>query len=79
MKVSEVEEVIVTAIDQKKFSEREYESQQEVAATALAVAEVESTSTPDPSKPEPVAQSVKTAAPAKAEKIMHLLGIKRFV
>lgn len=76
MKVSEVEEVIVTTIDQKKFSEREYESQQEVAATALAVAEVESTPTPVPSKPEPVAQPAKTAAPAKAEKNHAPVGNK---
>ncbi len=76
MKVSEVEEVVVTTIDQKKFSEREYESQQEVAATASAVAEVESTPATVPSKPEPAAQPAKTAAPAKAEKNHAPVGNK---
>ncbi len=76
MKVSEVDEVVVTTIDQKKFSEREYESQQEVAATASAVAEVESTPATVPSKPEPAAQPAKTAAPAKAEKNHAPVGNK---
>ncbi|MFJ7696507.1 chemotaxis protein CheW [Lysinibacillus fusiformis] len=76
MKVSEVEEVVVTTIDQKKFSEREYESQQEVAATASAVAEVESTPASVPSKPEPAAQPAKTAAPAKVEKSHAPVGNK---
>ncbi|WP_427071550.1 chemotaxis protein CheW [Lysinibacillus fusiformis] len=76
MKVSEVEEVVVTTIDQKKFSEREYESQQEVAATASAVADVESTPATVPSKPEPAAQPAKTAAPAKAEKNHAPVGNK---
>jgi len=76
MKVSEVEEVIVTTIDQKKFSEREYEVQQEVAATATVLAEVESTSAAVPAKVEPVAQPAKTAAPAKTEKIHAPVGNK---
>jgi len=76
MKVSEVEEVIVTTIDQKKFSEREYEVQQEVAATATVLAEVESTSAAVPAKVEPVAQPAKTAAPAKTEKNHAPVGNK---
>lgn len=73
MKVSEVDEVIVTTIDQRKFSEKEFEAHQEVAATATAVAEVEATPA---AKAEPVAKPVKEAAPAKADKNHAPVGNK---
>ncbi|WDV07814.1 chemotaxis protein CheA [Lysinibacillus irui] len=72
MKVSEVEEVVVTTIDQKKFSEKEYEAQQEIAATATAVVEMEAT----PTKAEPVAKPAKSAAPNKADKTHAPVGNK---
>ncbi|WP_155590249.1 chemotaxis protein CheA [Lysinibacillus cavernae] len=72
MKVSEVEEVVVTTIDQKKFSEREYEVQQEVAATATAVVEVEAT----PAKAEAASNPAKAATPAKADKAHAPVGNK---
>lgn len=72
MKVSEVEEVVVTTIDQKKFSEKEYEAQQEIAATATAVVEMEAT----PAKAEPVAKPAKSAAPNKADKTHAPVGNK---
>ncbi|MEK5231150.1 chemotaxis protein CheA [Lysinibacillus sp. FSL K6-0232] len=65
MKVSEVEEVIVTPINQKAFSEKEFEAQQEVVATAT----VEEAAVP--AKAEPVAKPEKAAAPAKADKNHH--------
>ncbi|WP_342442702.1 chemotaxis protein CheA [Lysinibacillus sp. FSL K6-0075] len=77
MKVSEVDEVIVTTIDQRKFSEKEFEAHQEVAATATAVVEVEAISTATPAaKAEPVAKPVKEAAPAKADKNHAPVGNK---
>ncbi|WP_445479664.1 chemotaxis protein CheW [Lysinibacillus irui] len=76
MKVSEVEEVVVTTIDQKKFSEKEYESQQEIAATATAVVEMESTQATTPAKAEPVAKPAKSAAPNKADKTHAPVGNK---
>lgn len=72
MKVSEVEEVVVTTIDQKKFSEKEYEAQQEIAATATAVVEMAST----PAKAEQVAKPAKSAAPNKADKTHAPVGNK---
>ncbi|MGY4794453.1 chemotaxis protein CheA [Lysinibacillus sp. FSL K6-0057] len=77
MKVSEVDEVIVTTIDQRKFSEKEFEAHQEVAATATAVVEVEAIPTATPAaKAEPVAKPVKEAAPAKADKNHAPVGNK---
>lgn len=76
MKVSEVEEVVVTTIDQKKFSEKEYEAQQEIAATATAVVEMESTQATTPAKAEPVAKPAKSAAPNKADKTHAPVGNK---
>ncbi len=76
MKVSEVEEVVVTTIDQKKFSEKEYEAQQEIAATATAVVEMESTQATTPAKVEPVAKPAKSAAPNKADKTHAPVGNK---
>lgn len=76
MKVSEVEEVVVTTIDEKKFSEKEYEAQQEVAATATAVVEVESTPATTSAKAEPVAKAAKSAAPNKADKNHAPVGNK---
>lgn len=73
MKVSEVDEVIVTTIDQRKFSEKEFEAHQEVAATATAVVEVEEIPA---AQAEPVAKPVKEAAPAKADKNHAPVGNK---
>ncbi len=74
MKVSEVDEVVVTTIDLKKFSEKQYEAHQEVAATA--VVEVEPTPAATPAKAEPVATPAKAAAPAKADKAHAPVGNK---
>lgn len=77
MKVSEVDEVIVTTIDQRKFSEKAFEAQQEVAATATAVAEVAAIPTNTPAaKAEPVAKPAKEAAPSKADKNHGPVGNK---
>lgn len=77
MKVSEVDEVIVTTIDQRKFSEKEFEAHQEVAATATAVVEVEAIPTATPAaKAEPVTKPVKETAPAKADKNHAPVGNK---
>ncbi|MBL3729583.1 chemotaxis protein CheA [Lysinibacillus sp. HST-98] len=77
MKVSEVDEVIVTTIDQRKFSEKVFEAQQEVAATATAVAEVAAIPTNTPAaKAEPVAKPAKEAAPSKADKNHGPVGNK---
>jgi len=77
MKVSEVDEVIVTVIDQRKFSEKEFEAHQEVAATVTAVAEVAAIPTDTPTtKAEPVAKPVKEATPAKTDKNHAPVGNK---
>lgn len=77
MKVSEVDEVIVTTIDQRKFSEKVFEAQQEVAATATAVAEVAAIPTNTPAaKAEPVAKPAKEATPSKADKNHAPVGNK---
>ncbi|WP_225340771.1 chemotaxis protein CheA [Lysinibacillus capsici] len=77
MKVSEVDEVIVTTIDQRKFSEKVFEAQQEVAATATAVTEVAAIPTNTPAaKAEPVAKPAKEAAPSKADKNHGPVGNK---
>ncbi|MEQ6047449.1 chemotaxis protein CheA [Lysinibacillus capsici] len=77
MKVSEVDEVIVTTIDQRKFSEKVFEAHQEVAATATAVAEVAAIPTNTPSaKAEPVAKPAKEATPSKADKNHAPVGNK---
>ncbi|QDQ01752.1 chemotaxis protein CheA [Lysinibacillus fusiformis] len=67
MKVSEVEEVNVATIDHGKFSEKEYEVHNEVAATAM----LEEVATPAPT-PVPA----KSATPAKAEKSHAPVGNK---
>ncbi|OCX61327.1 chemotaxis protein CheA [Lysinibacillus sp. AR18-8] len=77
MKVSEVDEVIVTTIDQRKFSEKVFEAHQEVAATATAVAEVAAIPTNTPAaKAEPVAKPAKEATPSKADKNHAPVGNK---
>ena len=77
MKVSEVDEVIVTTIDQRKFSEKVFEAQQEVAATATAVAEVAAIPTSTPAaKAEPIAKPAKEATPSKADKNHAPVGNK---
>lgn len=77
MKVSEVDEVIVTTIDQRKFSEKVFEAHQEVAATATAVAEVAALPTNTPAaKAEPVAKPAKEATPSKADKNHAPVGNK---
>ncbi len=77
MKVSEVDEVIVTTIDQRKCSEKVFEAQQEVAATATAVAEVAAIPTNTPAaKAEPVAKPAKEATPSKADKNHAPVGNK---
>lgn len=77
MKVSEVDEVIVTTIDQRKFSEKVFEAHQEVAATATAVAEVAAIPTNAPAaKAEPVAKPAKEATPSKADKNHAPVGNK---
>ncbi|MEQ6856531.1 chemotaxis protein CheA [Lysinibacillus capsici] len=76
MKVSEVDEVIVTTIDQRKFSEKVFEAHQEVAATATAVAEVAAIPTNTPAaKAEPVAKPAE-ATPSKADKNHAPVGNK---
>ncbi|EFI70396.1 chemotaxis protein [Lysinibacillus fusiformis ZC1] len=75
MKVSEVDEVIVTTIDQRKFSEKVFEAQQEVAATAVAEVAAIPTNTPA-AKAEPVAKPAKEAAPSKADKNHGPVGNK---
>jgi len=77
MKVSEVDGVIVTTIDQRKFSEKVFEAHQEVAATATAVAEVAAIPTNTPAaKAEPVAKPAKEATPSKADKNHAPVGNK---
>lgn len=77
MKVSEVDEVIVTTIDQRKFSEKVFEAHQEVAATATAVAEVAAIPTNTPAaKAEAVAKPAKEATPSKADKNHAPVGNK---
>lgn len=77
MKVSEVDEVIVTTIDQRKFSEKVFEAHQEVAATATSVAEVAAIPTNTPAaKAEPVAKPAKEATPSKADKNHAPVGNK---
>lgn len=77
MKVSEVDEVIVTTIDQRKFSEKVFEAHEEVAATATAVAEVAAIPTNTPAaKAEPVAKPAKEATPSKADKNHAPVGNK---
>jgi len=77
MKVSEVDEVIVTTIDQRKFSEKVFEAHQEVAATATAVAEVAAIPTNTPAaKAGPVAKPAKEATPSKADKNHAPVGNK---
>lgn len=77
MKVSEVDEVIVTTIDQRKFSEKVFEAHQEVAATATAVAEVAAIPINTPAaKAEPVAKPAKEATPSKADKNHAPVGNK---
>lgn len=77
MKVSEVDEVIVTTIDQRKFSEKVFEAHQEVAATATAVAEVAAIPTNTPAaKAEPVAKPAKEATSSKADKNHAPVGNK---
>ena len=77
MKVSEVDEVIVTTIDQRKFSEKVFEAHQEVAATATAVAEVAAIPTSTPAaKAEPIAKPAKEATPSKADKNHAPVGNK---
>ncbi|MGE7841823.1 chemotaxis protein CheW [Lysinibacillus sp. NPDC093712] len=70
MKVSEVEEVQVASINQKKFSEKQqYEASQEAAATAIATVEAVETTTAKPA-------AAKSTAPAKADKSHAPVGNK---
>ncbi|MFJ5765143.1 chemotaxis protein CheW [Lysinibacillus sp. NPDC093210] len=73
MKVSEVEEVKVAAINQKQFSEKQqYEASQEAAATATATVEAVETTDATTAKPAPA----KSTAPAKADKSHAPVGNK---
>ncbi|WP_341301935.1 chemotaxis protein CheA [Lysinibacillus sp. FSL H8-0500] len=65
MKVSEVDEVAVTSINQKAFSEKEYEPQKEVAVT---VEEVAAPAPVVPAQAEPVAKPKKAT---KTDKNQH--------
>jgi len=73
MKVSEVDEVIVAAIDPKQHSEKE-QAIQEVAATATV--EVEATPAKVPEKNSAAPKPATAAAPAKADKSHAPVGNK---
>lgn len=76
MKVSEVEEVNVATIDQKQFSEKEFQVNEEVAATTTAQVEVVDKAAAVPENNTPAAKSAKTATPAKADKSHAPVGNK---
>ncbi|MGG2108105.1 chemotaxis protein CheW [Lysinibacillus pakistanensis] len=76
MKVSEVEEVNVATIDQKQFSEKEFQVNEEVAATTTAQVEVVDKAAATPENNTPAAKSAKTATPAKADKSHAPVGNK---
>ncbi|TKI71748.1 chemotaxis protein CheA [Lysinibacillus mangiferihumi] len=75
MKVSEVDEVSVAKINQEQFSEKQYEANEEVAATATATAttpvEIVDTPVEAPAKPAPA-----KSTPAKADKSHAPVGNK---
>ncbi|WP_255504988.1 chemotaxis protein CheW [Lysinibacillus sphaericus] len=73
MKVSEVEEVIVTTIEQKHHSEKE-QAIQEVVATATVEVEAQPATAPKTNTATPT--PAKAAAPAKAEKSHAPVGNK---
>ncbi|WP_286926831.1 MULTISPECIES: chemotaxis protein CheA [Lysinibacillus] len=76
MKVSEVEEVNVATIDQKQFSEKEFQVNEEVAVTTTAQVEVVDKAAAAPENNTPAAKSAKTATPAKADKSHAPVGNK---
>ncbi|MFE3574964.1 chemotaxis protein CheW [Lysinibacillus sp. NPDC059133] len=73
MKVSEVEEVIVAAIESKQHSEKE-QAIQEVAATATVEAEAKPATVPEKNTATP--KPATAAAPAKADKSHAPVGNK---
>ncbi|MGE7947289.1 chemotaxis protein CheW [Lysinibacillus sp. NPDC093688] len=73
MKVSEVEEVIVTATEQKQYSVKE-QGVQEVAATATVEVEAQPATAPKTNTAAPT--PAKAAAPAKADKSHAPVGNK---
>lgn len=75
MKVSEVEEVIVSTIEQKQYSEKE-QAIQEVAATATATVEAVVKPATAPEKNTAAPQPEKAATPAKADKSHAPVGNK---
>ncbi len=76
MKVSEVEEVLIVPINQKQFSEKQYQAIQEVAATATATVEAKTTPVTAPENNTSAAKPAKAAAPAKADKSHAPVGNK---
>ncbi|MFJ7730417.1 chemotaxis protein CheW [Lysinibacillus sp. NPDC097231] len=76
MKVSEVEEVVIVPINQKQFSEKQYQAIQEVAATATATVEAKTTPVTAPENNTSAAKPAKAAAPAKADKSHAPVGNK---
>ncbi|MEY9975977.1 chemotaxis protein CheW [Lysinibacillus sp. RC79] len=73
MKVSEVEEVIVSTIEQKQYSEKE-QAIQEVAATATVEAVAKPATAPEKNTAAP--EPEKAATPAKADKSHAPVGNK---
>ncbi len=77
MKVSEVDEVIITTIEQKRYNQKE-QAVQEVAATATVEAEAQQSTSPETNTaaPAPAPAPAKAAAPAKADKSHAPVGNK---